>query len=174
LKLRAGIVGAGMISRVYLENARHFDSVEIVACADLIREKAEERAAEFGVKACEVDELLESPDIDLVINLTVPQAHAPINIKALEEGKHVYSEKAVGGHAGGREESAGARPQQGAQGGLRPGHLHGRRPPDLPESHQRRADRHADRRVGFPRQHRAGHFPPVAGLLFPARGRPAF
>jgi len=93
LKLRAGIVGAGMISRVYLENARHFDSVEIVACADLIREKAEERAAEFGVKACEVDELLESPDIDLVINLTVPQAHAPINIKALEEGKHVYSEK---------------------------------------------------------------------------------
>ena len=93
MKLKAGIVGTGVISGIYLENGSKFDSLEITACADLERERAEARAAEYGVKACGIDELMRDPDIDMIINLTVPQAHADVSIQALEAGKHVYLEK---------------------------------------------------------------------------------
>src|SRR5699024_1837756 len=67
---------------------------DIEAVADLVIEKAEERAREFGVsKAYTTEELLADPAIDLVINLTIPAVHAEIAIKALENGKHVYGEK---------------------------------------------------------------------------------
>ena len=92
-KIRAGIIGAGNISGIYLQNGRRFDSLEVVACADIDPDRAREKAAAHGVRACAVDELLADPDIGLVLNLTVPQAHARVAIQALEAGKHVYSEK---------------------------------------------------------------------------------
>lgn len=93
-KLRAGIVGCGAISPAYFKGCALYDSLEIVACADLDVERARARAAEFSVpRALTVDALLTDPGIDLVINLTVPQAHAPVCRAALEAGKHVYVEK---------------------------------------------------------------------------------
>lgn len=92
-RIRAGIIGAGNISRNYLQNGRRFDSMEVVACADIDPDRAREKAVEHGVRACAVDELLADPDIGLVINLTIPQAHAQVANQALEAGKHVYSEK---------------------------------------------------------------------------------
>jgi predicted dehydrogenase len=56
-------------------------------------EAAQEKAAEYGVQAVTVDELLADPDIKIVINLTVPLAHAPVSLRVVEAGKHVYSEK---------------------------------------------------------------------------------
>ncbi len=92
-KIRAGIIGTGNISGIYLQNGKRFDSLEVVACADLVLDRAREKAAAHGIRALTVDELLADPDIELVINLTVPQAHAPVAMQALEAGKHVYMEK---------------------------------------------------------------------------------
>ena len=65
-----------------------------IACADLIPERAEAKAKEFDIpKACSVDELLQDPDIQIVINLTIPKAHAEVANAALEAGKHVYVKK---------------------------------------------------------------------------------
>ena len=77
-KIRAGIIGTGNISGIYLQNGKRFDSLEVVACADLVLDRAREKAAAHGIRALTVDELLADPDIELVINLTVPQAHAQI------------------------------------------------------------------------------------------------
>ena len=92
--VRAGIIGCGTISGIYLQNGRVFDGYEIVACADILVERAKARAAEHNIpKACSVEELLADPDIELVINLTIPRAHAAVGLAALRAGKSVYHEK---------------------------------------------------------------------------------
>jgi len=92
--MNIGVIGCGNISSRYLANLKRFEKVNVVACADLDWERAMKQADKFGVKkALRVPELLEEEDIDLVLNLTTPQAHAEITLAALEAGKHVYSEK---------------------------------------------------------------------------------
>jgi len=92
-KVKAGIIGTGNISGIYFRNGSRFESLEIVACADIDVERAIAKGAEYGVRGCTVEELLADPEIEMVINLTIPRAHAPVNLKALEAGKHVYVEK---------------------------------------------------------------------------------
>jgi len=95
--VRIGLVGCGAISGAYLSAAPLFPVMKVVACADLSREAAERKAAEFGVpRVCTVDELLADNSVDVVLNLTVPKAHAEIALRALEAGKHTYSEKPLG------------------------------------------------------------------------------
>ncbi len=91
--LRAGIIGCGTISGIYLKNAPRFNDYSIVACADLNPASAQARAAEYGITAMSVAELLASPDIDIIINLTIPAAHAEVAFQAVAAGKHVYNEK---------------------------------------------------------------------------------
>lgn len=94
MKLNVGIIGCGNISEIYLRNCIGFDNIAVTACADLNIERAKARAAQFNIPhAYTVDELLADPDIELVINLTIPAAHAEVSMKALEAGKHVYVEK---------------------------------------------------------------------------------
>lgn len=94
-KLRVGIIGCGNISSIYAKNCTQvFKNLEVVACADLVLDKAIKLAKEYGIpKACSVEELIESPHVDIVLNLTIPATHAEISLRALEAGKHVYSEK---------------------------------------------------------------------------------
>ncbi|HEY7117545.1 MAG TPA: Gfo/Idh/MocA family oxidoreductase [Tepidisphaeraceae bacterium] len=95
--VRMGVIGTGAISGAYLGMAKGFPVVEVVACADLDVGRARTKAREFGVpRACSVEELLKDPAIELVLNLTVPKAHAPVAVAALEAGKHVYCEKPLG------------------------------------------------------------------------------
>jgi predicted dehydrogenase len=87
-------MGAGKISGIYLENGAIFDDLEVVSCADLLVERAEEQAREHGVpKAYTPEELLADPEVEIVLNLTVPAVHAEVSLAALEAGKHVYTEK---------------------------------------------------------------------------------
>jgi predicted dehydrogenase len=89
-----GIIGCGNISGIYFKNlTKTFRNTRVIACADIIRERAEQKAAEYGVKACTVDELLKNPEIDIVVNLTIPKAHYEVCDAALSCGKHVYVEK---------------------------------------------------------------------------------
>jgi predicted dehydrogenase len=93
-RIRVGVIGCGAISGRYLQTSRSFPILEIAACADLDRRAAEKRAAEFDVpRVLDVEELLSDRSIDIVLNLTVPKAHAPVSLAALEAGKHVYVEK---------------------------------------------------------------------------------
>jgi len=94
-KAKVGIVGCGNISGIYLENGtKVFEILEIAACADLIVDRAKAKAEEYGVpKACTVDELMADPEIEIVLNLTIPNAHAEVAFAALEAGKSVHNEK---------------------------------------------------------------------------------
>jgi predicted dehydrogenase len=91
--LKLGLIGAGNISASYLGRAPHFAGIRFVAVADMNHAAAEARAAEYGIEARSVEALLASPDVDLIVNLTIPAAHFDISKRALEAGKHVYSEK---------------------------------------------------------------------------------
>ena len=74
--MKVGIVGCGNISNIYLEAGKKFDVLDIVAVSDLDLARAQAKAEEHGVpKAVSVDELLADPEIEIVINLTVPGAH---------------------------------------------------------------------------------------------------
>ncbi len=96
-KVRMGVIGCGAISGAYLGMAKNFPVVEVVAVADVVRENAEKKAAEFNVpRVLSVDELLADPSIELVLNLTVPKAHLPVAMRCLEAGKHTYAEKPLG------------------------------------------------------------------------------
>ena len=90
---RAGIIGCGKISDQYFDGLRRYTVLDVVACADLDAARAHAKAAERGVRADTVEGLLAAPDIDLVVNLTIPAAHAEVNRAALLAGKHVYCEK---------------------------------------------------------------------------------
>ncbi|MBO6757041.1 MAG: Gfo/Idh/MocA family oxidoreductase [Roseibium sp.] len=91
--LGVGIIGCGNISTTYFERAPLFKSIEIRACADMNRDAADRRAAEFDIRSETVDGLLRADDIDIVVNLTIPDAHWPVSKDILSAGKHVYSEK---------------------------------------------------------------------------------
>ena len=98
-KMRIGIIGCGGIA-----NQKHFPAlsefenrVELVAFCDIIKERAEKAAEEFGTPDAKVytdyKELLKDESIDIVNVLTPNVSHAPITIAAFEAGKHVYCEK---------------------------------------------------------------------------------
>ena len=97
-KTRIGVIGCGMISDTYFNAAKRFGNIEIAACADIDMEVAKKKAEahENLFPAKTVDELLADPSIELVINLTVPKAHAEVDMQILRAGKHAYSEKPLG------------------------------------------------------------------------------
>ncbi|HZN64692.1 MAG TPA: Gfo/Idh/MocA family oxidoreductase [Tepidisphaeraceae bacterium] len=116
--VRVGVVGCGAISGAYFVGARVFPWLQFVACADLDRTAALRKATEFGVpRVLSVDGLLADPEVDVVLNLTVPKAHAAVALAALQAGKHTYSEKPLGvGRDEGRQVL-----EQAARRGLRVG-----------------------------------------------------
>lgn len=96
-KPRVGIVGCGGISKSYLTNIQRHGVLDIVAVADLDMERAKAKATEYKIpRALKPEELLADPEVEYVLNLTVPQAHCPVAMAALANGKHVYNEKPLG------------------------------------------------------------------------------
>ena len=88
-----GIIGTGNISDAYLRAAPRFPGLRILACADANPAVAAAKAATYGIEALTVEALLEDARIDIVLNLTTPQHHVDIGLRALAAGKHVYAEK---------------------------------------------------------------------------------
>lgn len=97
-KIGIGIIGCGNISQAYFNGAKLFEVLEVVSCADINMEAATKKADENDCKAQTMDELLANPDVQLVINLTIPAVHAEISIAALNAGKHVHCEKPLAIH----------------------------------------------------------------------------
>ncbi|MBB4122325.1 Gfo/Idh/MocA family protein [Martelella radicis] len=92
-ELGVGILGCGNISATYFSLAPMFKGLNVLACADINAAAAKARAEEYGVTAQGVDELFANDEIDVIVNLTIPAAHYEMSRRALEAGKHVYSEK---------------------------------------------------------------------------------
>lgn len=91
-----GFIGAGMISKTYLENLTKFPDIDVVIIADLDQERARTQAMSYGVRQWGgTDDVLAHPDVEVVVNLTIPAVHAEITSRALAAGKHVWSEKPI-------------------------------------------------------------------------------
>lgn len=88
-----GILGAGVISTSYLRLAPLFKGLEVRAVADIIPEAAKTRAEEFDTVAQTPDEMLANSELDIIVNLTIPEVHYQITKQILSAGKHAYSEK---------------------------------------------------------------------------------
>ncbi|WP_457101075.1 Gfo/Idh/MocA family protein [Microbacterium sp. P5_E9] len=92
-----GIIGAGNISDQYLKNLTTFPDLRVLAIGDLLEDRAREQAAKYGVPtAGGIDVVLGHPDIEIVINLTIPAAHVAVSESIIAAGKHVWSEKPIG------------------------------------------------------------------------------
>ncbi|MBN1285838.1 MAG: Gfo/Idh/MocA family oxidoreductase [Anaerolineae bacterium] len=92
-KVKVGIIGCGNIAPAYIKGCQAFSVLDLVACADIEMERAELLAAQYDLKPYTVAGLLTDPDIQIVINLTIPRAHAEVSLAVIEAGKHVHSEK---------------------------------------------------------------------------------
>jgi len=88
------VVGCGTISREYLRNLTAFPDLRVLFCADLDLERAAKQAATYDVpESGTVGEALRHPDVELVVNLTIPAAHADVTSAALAAGQSVWTEK---------------------------------------------------------------------------------
>lgn len=94
-RIGIGVIGCGNISLTYIPNfVNHYNTVEVLAVADIRQEAAEAAAKANGIpRVLSIEEMLADPDIELIVNLTIPAAHYEINKKILEAGKHAYCEK---------------------------------------------------------------------------------
>jgi predicted dehydrogenase len=101
-RLGIGFIGTGNISSAYLraitghEAMAGFPVLDIRGLADMRPEASAARAAEFGLQSMSIDAMLADPEVQLIVNLTIPRAHVEVGLKCLAAGKHVYSEKPLG------------------------------------------------------------------------------
>ena len=117
-RLRVGVVGAGIISEIYLKNMiSRFDVLDVRAICSARMASARRQAEQFGIRAVTLEEMLSDPEIDMIVNLTPTPAHEDIIRRALMAGKHVYTEKTLTGDTS----SAAALSRLAADRGLRLG-----------------------------------------------------
>lgn len=94
--MKVGVIGCGNIADIYFHNAKiFFNNFEIIACADLNPKASKKYSEKYGITNLSVEELLSNEDIQLVINLTIPNAHFEVSKSILNSGKHSYSEKPI-------------------------------------------------------------------------------
>ena len=88
-----GLIGCGNIAETYFRAQDYFNNIKFVACADKFPEVSKKCADQYNITSLTVDEILNDTNVDVILNLTIPQAHFEISKLALQAGKHVYSEK---------------------------------------------------------------------------------
>jgi predicted dehydrogenase len=92
--VNVGIVGCGNISGIYLEMGQTFEILTISAVADILPERAKAQAEKYHIpRVLSVTEMMADPSIEIILNLTIPNAHAEVAFQALEAGKSIYNEK---------------------------------------------------------------------------------
>ncbi|GHU87593.1 dehydrogenase [Spirochaetia bacterium] len=93
-QVKTAVIGCGTISHIYMENIKNkFRILELVGCSDLIPTRSKKRAEEFGIRQMTNEDILKDPEIELVMNLTFPEAHYQVSKQILEAGKHCCVEK---------------------------------------------------------------------------------
>jgi predicted dehydrogenase len=88
------VIGAGNISKQYLDNLTVFPDLKVHVIADLFEDSAAGRAQEYGIaESGGVDAALNHPDVEIIVNLTIPATHVEVATAAVNAGKHVWTEK---------------------------------------------------------------------------------
>lgn len=92
--VKVGLIGSGEISWTYLTNMTNlFEILEVKGCSDIIPERSANRAKEFNIRNMTNEEILNDPEIQIIVNTTYPTSHYEISKAALLAGKHVHCEK---------------------------------------------------------------------------------
>ena len=92
--LGVAIVGCGNIAGAYARDLRSYDHVRLLGAFDVDTAKAEAFGVEHDLPIYgSLDEAYADPAVDIAANLTIHHAHYEVSKRALEAGKHVYSEK---------------------------------------------------------------------------------
>ncbi len=105
-RIRTGVIGCGSVSHSYLPVLVDCPYVEVVSLCDIRPERARAQAGRFGAghHYPEIGAMLAGEPFELLVNLTDMQAHESLNRRALEAGRHVWSEKPIANSlAAGRE-----------------------------------------------------------------------
>lgn len=95
--VKTAVIGCGQISTTYIPNLKNlFSVIELVALCDVFVENAREKAEVFGIeRVMTLEEIEQSHEIELVVNLTGPDVHYELTKRMLLSGKHVFSEKTI-------------------------------------------------------------------------------
>ena len=94
--VKTAVIGCGAISDIYLTNMTgRYATLDVVACCASLRENAEKKAAQYGIRAASTEEILADPEVELIVVLTPAPSHYELVKKALLAGKHVYTEKPI-------------------------------------------------------------------------------
>ncbi|MFW5985278.1 MAG: Gfo/Idh/MocA family protein [Halanaerobiaceae bacterium] len=97
--IKIGIIGAGQIANNHLSTYQEIDGVEIVAVADIKKEKAQKAAQKYDIENVFQDprDMLEMKEIEAVDVCVHNNKHMPLTVTALQAGKDVYCEKPMAG-----------------------------------------------------------------------------
>ena len=90
---KIGIIGCGNIAETYFRSQEYFNNIDFICCADINEDVAKKCSEKYAIKQQTVDELLNNDDVEIVLNITIPQAHYSVTKKTLLSGKHSYCEK---------------------------------------------------------------------------------
>jgi len=92
--VKTAVVGCGNISSIYLENSKKWDILDVQVCANRTQSRAQAQAEKYHIpRVMTIDQVIQNPEIEMIINLTTPDVHADIALAALRAGKSVYNEK---------------------------------------------------------------------------------
>jgi predicted dehydrogenase len=95
-KLRVAVIGCGSVSNRYLPQLLSSKLIEVVSLCDIKYERALEQNRQYNVQAQTyhtIDDMLAGVPFDMMVTLTDMQVHGDLNKKALNAGRHVWSEK---------------------------------------------------------------------------------
>jgi predicted dehydrogenase len=116
-----GMIGCGNIFERYLTGISRFAELRVAGCADADQSRADAAAARYSIPAYpDAAALLSDPAVDVVVNITPPQAHAEVSVAALRAGKHVYTEKPLAATLGDADEVMAVRAAAGCRFGCAP------------------------------------------------------
>jgi predicted dehydrogenase len=95
--IKVGVIGCGSVARVYFPHLKASPFVELVSACDIIPSRAADRAKQFEVpnQYPDIERMLAGAEFDLLVNLTDMQEHERLNRKAIQAGKHIWSEKPI-------------------------------------------------------------------------------
>jgi len=92
--MRIAIVGCGYVADFYMRTLANYPHLEIVGAMDRNPERLSQFAQHHHVRPIgSLDQVLDDPSIEIVVNLTNPESHFAVSRACIERGKHVYSEK---------------------------------------------------------------------------------
>lgn len=93
--MSVGIIGCGTFCDAYIGTFKaNYPNIQVISCSDLDAGRAKATAEKWELpKAYSTEEMLQDPEVELVLIVTTPGSHYLLTKQALLAGKHVYCEK---------------------------------------------------------------------------------